>query len=261
MYAKDLLEIIERYAPLKISEEMCALTGGRDNSGIIIDSGSKITKALFSLDFSFEAAMRAEREGFDCIVTHHPAIYNPIMRVAGKNQTESAVAAALKAGASVISAHLNLDAAKQGIDYHLAKIFGDYRGECLYRVESGGEYGHIVYTEGQNIEELGKIYSLATGSEKVLCYGKGETKKAAVFCGAGLNMEELYMAKEKGIDTVISSDVKHHVISEAAYLKMNLMCVTHYSAENYGFNKFYQFIKIKLQGKTEAEYHLSKELL
>lgn len=263
MYAKDLLKILEEDAPLSFSDEMVALSGGRDNSGIIIDGGGSSDKIMFSLDFSLSAVEAARDAECGLMVTHHPAIYYPLSRIAGNSQTETAVYAAIKGGLSVISMHLNLDSAREGIDANLAAVFGKVMPTALFNTPGGAAYGHIADTDGRSLAELSRKYSEETGSERVCFYGAGDCipEKAAVFCGAGMDMEELYAAKRAGCGMAVSSDIKHYVLSEAAFLNIAVLSVTHYSAENYGFNKFYKKTEKKLQNLAEVFYHTDRELL
>jgi putative NIF3 family GTP cyclohydrolase 1 type 2 len=79
----------------------------------------------------------------DTIVTHHPAIYSPIKSLDEDGDT-AALLTAIKNGLNVISMHLNLDIAKNGIDQSLINAIGgkDTRiievidGECGYGKES-----------------------------------------------------------------------------------------------------------------------------
>ena len=126
MTVEEVLELLEReVAPVKLSDDFCAKYKMYDNSGIIINCGREVTGALFSLDLSEEAVRRAKESGLNLIVTHHPAIYGGISRFDLKNNAHArALAECIKHDISVISMHLNFDAAPSGIDYHLMKGLG-----------------------------------------------------------------------------------------------------------------------------------------
>ena len=47
----------------------------------------EINKILFSLDLSNETLKKAVELGCDTIVTHHPAIYNPVKRLSINDDT------------------------------------------------------------------------------------------------------------------------------------------------------------------------------
>ena len=48
----DVLQALEKIAPLSLSNEFCQKYGAYDNSGIIIDTDKDITGVVFSLDLT-----------------------------------------------------------------------------------------------------------------------------------------------------------------------------------------------------------------
>ena len=140
MNVKELFCILNEYAPLNLSKELCEIEEGYDNSGIILDSSRQTDKVLFCLDLTSKSVEKAIELGCGIIVTHHPAIYRPI-----KNLTSDAPllkCASEKIG--VISMHLNLDCAKEGIDYYLAKGLGGEVVKILTPLSvEGTGYGRI----------------------------------------------------------------------------------------------------------------------
>jgi len=57
----------------------------------------------------------------------------------------------------------------------------------------------------------------------------------------------------------VSSDMKHHEIAGLLGKGLNVIHLTHYSAENYGFNKIYNKIATGLQ--IPSEYFTDEDLL
>ena len=53
-------------------------------------------------------------------------------------------------------------------------------------------------------------------------------------------------AAQNGADVFVSSDLKHHEIAALIARGLNVIELTHYSAESYGFCKIYQKIKDEL---------------
>ena len=95
--------------------------------------------------------------------------------------------------------------------------------------------------------EIIETYKQEFSSNKVMVYGNLDEKvyKMATFCGAGLDESELDLASDS--DLVLSADIKHHIILKALERGKKLIEVTHYSSEVYGFNKFYESVKDKLE--------------
>ena len=118
----SLFETLDKIAPLSLSHRLVE-KGDYDNSGIIVNSHENTIKVLFSLDLSKKAVEMAKRLKCDTIVTHHPAIYKPISSISIEGDT-CALLNAIKNNLNVISMHLNLDIATNGIDCCFAESLG-----------------------------------------------------------------------------------------------------------------------------------------
>lgn len=245
MTVQQVLSLLEeKVAPKKLSDDFCAKYKMYDNSGIILDGGNPVTGALFSLDLSVAAAEKAVSLGYNLIVTHHPAIYGGISSVIPAQSAQSrAIATCIKNGVSVISMHLNFDAAPKGIDYHLMKGLGGDNAKLLCNIEGGG-YGRVYEVAPVKIKDFMQNIKNTFSTDRAVCHGgEGITvKKVASFCGAGCDDEAIKFAKSNGANVLVSSDIKHHQILELVDSGIAVVALTHYSAENYGFNKIYQSV-------------------
>ncbi len=256
MNLTEILKKCERIAPVSLSDEFCKKYSMYDNSGIIIDSGTPVNGALFSLDLSVKAVEEALARGFELIVTHHPAIYGGISRLGYGD----AVTMCVRHGISVISMHLNFDVAPKGIDYHLMRGLGGKEAAILAEI-SGGGYGRVYNVEntvfGEYLERIKKTF----GTPRALGYGANEreVKRVASFCGAGCDEKAIAFAAEHGADVFVSSDMKHHEITALLHRKINVIHMTHYSAENYGFNKIYNELSDGLE--IPSAYYVDAELM
>ena len=236
MKLTEILNKLETVAPVALSDEFCKKYKMYDNSGIIIDCKEEIKGALFSLDLSMPAITEAKKRGFNLIITHHPAIYGGISRISA----DDVIGTCLRSGISVISMHLNFDAAPRGIDYYLMKGLGGSKAEILADV-SGGGYGRVYGVNEIKFCELAKHIQKNFNTARALFYGDNNKsiKKIASFCGAGCDNNAIDFAKTNGADAFVSSDMKHHEIAAVIASGINVIHLTHYSAENYGFNKIY----------------------
>lgn len=254
MRLTEIYNIIDSAAPFSLSKEYCEKYGAHDNSGIIVDCGGEIDKILFSLDCSMAAAKRAVQCGAQLIVTHHPAVYYPVSSLkAGEPVFEC-----VRAGISVISAHLNLDCAPAGIDDRLMRGLGGTSAEHVMHPLSCGGYGRVYGVGAVPFETFLSRIKHEFATERVIAYGDKPVKKVASFCGAGFDGESLAFAVENGADTLVSSDGKHHLVAEAAERGLNVVLLTHYAAEQYGFYRFHK--QLKLTGVVK-EYFADERLM
>ncbi len=255
MKLTELYQAIDGVAPFSLSAEMISRYGAYDNSGILLDFGGEIERVLFSLDLSLAAVKRAKEENVNCIVTHHPAIYAPLKKIEG----DSAVGMCARAGISVISAHLNLDAAPQGIDESLMEALGGNKAERIMQPLTGGGYGRVYGVPPCTMGEFLSHIRKTMHAERILSYGDFPVGRVASFCGGGFDAEALAFAEEQSADTIVSSEGRHHLITAAVEKGMNVVLLTHAASEEYGFFAFYQ----RMSGKLEVPcaYHAEKKFL
>ena len=263
MKLADIYRECDFLAPKTLSDEYCAKYDAYDNSGILVDTGDEINRVVFSLDFSLQAIEKAEQTGANLIITHHPAIYGKIshLRVSDFDPIDSKLVRCLKKGISVISMHLNLDCAKDGIDESLAKALGKTGEQTLMHPLSTGGYGRAYGVEQTCLGDFAEKVKANLQAKKVLIYGEENRKitRVASFCGGGADEESVRFAKEQGADVIVSSDFKHHIITLAKESNLAVVALTHYASECYGFEKFYQ--KIRRSISLPCEFCTDETLL
>lgn len=261
MKVTDIFAALERVAPVVLSDEFCAKFKTYDNSGIIINSGNEVTGALFALDLTQKAVEEAKRWGYNLIITHHPAIYGGISRfnVVGDPQAK-ALAECMKLGVSVISMHLNFDAAPEGIDYFLMRGLGGKTAEVVAQIKGGG-YGRVYEIDPVVLSVFAQNAAKEFNTSRILVYGDQNKKirRAASFCGAGCDDYNINFSAENCADVFVSSDMKHHEIVALTGRGIAVMVLTHYASENYGFNKIY--LKIKDGLKVPSAFFTDADLL
>ena len=266
MKLSEIYKIADGLAPKRLSDEYCRLYGAYDNSGVLVDTGEEIRGVLFSLDLSGAAIAKAKEVGANLIITHHPAIYGKISHICGEEPLGGKLVECIKHGISVLSMHLNLDGAEEGIDQSLMD------GICLAaggRAENaeimhpltGGGYGRAYNLPQSTLAKLAENMKKVFCTERVLTYGDNEKliTRAASFCGAGVDEGAIAFAKEKNASVIISSDFKHHLISLALEERLAVIILTHYASENYGFQKYYE--KMRQQLGIPCVYHTDGQLL
>lgn len=260
MKSNELLGLLEYIGPLSISADFCKKCGAYDNSGILVDSGDNINGVLFSLDLSEKSLKKAKELGFNAIVTHHPAIFGPLSSVKVGDRKSKLIAECLKSGISVISMHLNFDAAPEGIDYRLMRGLGGDAGKTMIKLD-GGAYGRVYDIKPRKLGDYVEFIKNNFNSQRVIYYGDGNktVARAASFCGAGCDDEAIEFAAAENADVFVSSDMKHHHIAELLARGISIVVLTHYAAENYGFNKIYD--KIIEELNVPAAYFCDGDLL
>jgi dinuclear metal center YbgI/SA1388 family protein len=96
-----------------------------DNSGLQTgDHSAVVDSVLLTVDVTTEVVAEAADHGCNLIISHHPLIFAPLRRLTYETEAERCVAAALKAGIAVYSAHTSLDNMGHGVSHILAEKSG-----------------------------------------------------------------------------------------------------------------------------------------
>lgn len=258
---KNLYDTIDGFAPFCLSDHEVA-AGGYDNSGIIVKSHDEVKGVLFSLDLSEYAVKAAKRYSCDTIVTHHPAVYHPVKNLSEDDKTTAAVLLAVKSNMNVVSAHLNLDAAENGIDFWLAKGLGANEFSIIFRDGDKCGYGR-EFTVNATLNDMKKRVKENFSSSKIIAYGEQNKiiRKCASFCGGGSDYAlKAVKCGKTDAELIVSSDMPHHVLKELTEYGKSIIILPHYVAEEFGFKKFYQTISPCLNG-VKTYYFYDKRFI
>ena len=118
MKARDIINVIEEFAPLSIQEKW-------DNSGLCIGSpDADVTSVLIGLDCTPELVDEAVECGADMIVTHHPLIFSGLKKISPEDQVGAAVIKAISNGISIYAAHTSADKVIAGVSGAMAAKLG-----------------------------------------------------------------------------------------------------------------------------------------
>jgi len=118
MKISQIIEILEDFAPLVLQESF-------DNSGLQIgDISQKARGILLCLDVTEEIVEEALRLDCNLIISHHPLLFKPLKRLAGKTYIERCVIKACKNDLVIYAAHTNLDNAFGGLNFYIAEKLG-----------------------------------------------------------------------------------------------------------------------------------------
>ena len=92
-------------------------------------------------------------------------------------------------------------------------------------------------------------------NDKIICYGNQKVQKVASFCGGGASHAlDFVLTSKTTADTIVTSDMPHHVLKELIEKDKNVIIIPHYASEDYGFKKFYEYVKEKKDEKLKVFY-------
>ena len=109
MNARELYFRLSEMIPPSLSCEW-------DNDGLMVEASDKeIKKVLVTLDITEKTADHAIKNGYDCIISHHPLIFHPLKALSLDSVSALRAIKLLKHGVSAMSFHTRLDALDGGI--------------------------------------------------------------------------------------------------------------------------------------------------
>ena len=218
---KKIYDFINKIAPFDTAMDF-------DNCGLLVgDLESSAEKVLLSLDITNEVCLEAKNMGANLIISHHPVIFKPIKNI----DFENPVSKLIKYEINAICAHTNLDVAKEGVNFHLAKLL-NLSDTFALTFENSNPLGLIGYLE----KELGCTDFAKFVKSKLGCEGLRYTeinkkiKKVAVCSGSGGSLID-DAAKNK-VDAFVIGEIKHSDILKANEKGICIVDAGHFKTEN-----------------------------
>ena len=224
MKARDIINVIEEFAPLSIQEKW-------DNSGLCIGSpDADVTSVLIGLDCTPELVDEAVECGADMIVTHHPLIFSGLKKISPEDQVGAAVIKAISNGISIYAAHTSADKVIAGVSGAMAAKLG------LENVRILDEDG-----EGTGLGVVGDLPEPLTAAEAVSLVKdrfalkamrtsrpvEGRISRVAMCGGSGGSLIGASMAS--GAQLYISGDISYHnFFTKDGFM---IMDIGHYESE------------------------------
>lgn len=211
MNVRDIAEAIEKVAPLQWQDDF-------DNAGLQVgEAGQGVDAVLVCLDVTEDVLVEAAKKGCNMVVSHHPLIFNPLRQVAGLTYQQRCVAKAIKSDIAVYAAHTNLDNAKCGVNYVIAKKIGLSSLEFLQPKIEGQCGSGVVGLLKKPVEEAEFLAKLKTafGIEDLQHSGlKGRVIEKVALCG-GAGSFLIPAAVEAGADAFVTGEISYHTYFDA----------------------------------------------
>ncbi len=259
MKTKDILEILNTIAPFDIAEEW-------DNCGL--QAGNKeweIKKILIGLDVTMPLMIEAQKSNADLVLTHHPLLIQPENIIDFNRMPGSAIEICAKHEISIVSAHTNLDKARQGLnDYFAAKIGlentrvfvseqkGILAGDQLIGIGRIGQLNSVVdlgRLSNEIKKQLGLKHIRVTGDMNQ------PVKRIAICTGSGGSLVKEFIAS--GADVYITGDMKYHDARQIEEYSRAMIDVGHFGSEHMAIDLLYERLNHALQ-KEGLDIQLQK---
>ena len=115
---QDVIRALEDFAPLPLQESY-------DNAGLQTGlTEAEVSGVLLCLDVTEDVIREALELGCNMIVSHHPLIFHALKQLTDADAVQRNVRLAVQNDIAIYSAHTNLDAAVDGVNYMMAERLG-----------------------------------------------------------------------------------------------------------------------------------------
>jgi dinuclear metal center YbgI/SA1388 family protein len=242
---KDILRWIDSRAPFRYAEPW-------DNCGLQVgEPESMVDRVLMALDPASSVVAEAVELGCECVVTHHPLLLHPIKSVRTDTWPGSVIRLALVSGISIIAAHTNLDAARQGTNDQLKNLLGL---KDISPLEAVGTFSGEERYAGMGIigslprktavRTLAETLSGALGRAVVRVVAgdlKKEAARVAVCAGSGASLMDKVVSS--GAEVYVTGDFKYHDARLAAECGLAVIDIGHFASEKLVVEPFADFLR------------------
>ncbi|MBP8644993.1 MAG: Nif3-like dinuclear metal center hexameric protein [Syntrophobacteraceae bacterium] len=229
---KDLLAWIDSFAPFRYAEswDRCGLQVGHP--------GMTVQRVLVALDPNSASFSEAEERECQCLVTHHPLIFQPLTHIRLDQHPGNLLAGAIRRGIALVVAHTNLDVSRHGTNHHLARLLElqqtvpmevnpMWREELEYL--GMGQVGELPWVVCLR-EFVGTIREVLDAVKVRVVGNPGRRIRRIALCG-GSGGSLVNLAVSLGVDCYVTGDIKYHEAQTAMEAGMALVDVGHFASE------------------------------
>lgn len=280
MLLKDIVTELERFAPCFLAEEW-------DKVGLQIEAEAQqeIKKVLLCLDVTQKVLKRVQEEKIDLLISHHPLFFSKFSALKQEDPLQKAVLTLVKNNTSYYAMHTNLDAVPYGVGDALVETAlqnVDWKKESLdtlaplsfFKQEKMKAvrpnetlpygYGRVVQIEKKTAWELLKLIEENLAPAGILRnFSKTEAETRSVkhlaFCNGAFDESWIGLLKERGVELLVTGEIKHHVLMALKEEGIFTLCVGHGTSEIYGmrFLKAYlESLDLPVEILLEEEEHI-----
>lgn len=243
MYIKEIISLIEDYAPLKLQASF-------DNSGLLCgDPERELTSILLCIDVTEEVVKEAIDKGHNLIISHHPLIFSGLKHITPATYVERCVIDAIKHDITIYAAHTNMDVVANSVSGRMADKL-DLHHRQILQPEGDPVDGNGFGIIGELQQPVESMAFLQQVKEIFRCdrlrYTTPHTssiQRVAVCGGAGASFFKQALAGQA--DIYISGDFKYHDF----FLTENRIMIAdigHYESEQFTKEIFYEILTKKI---------------
>lgn len=199
-------------------------------NGLQVAGRDRVEKVGAAVDASVEAIEAAVDHGVHLLLVHHGLYWDGLRPLTGRSYRR--VAPLIRAGTSLYSAHLPLDAhVELGNCSLLLRALG-LDPEERFGSFGGAPIGFAARADESREGLRARIAEVVGGPVRVIDGGPEKVRRVGIVTGAGSDF--VREAAEAGLDTLITGEGKHHAYLDAHEFGVNVFLAGHYATETFG---------------------------
>jgi len=233
MKFRELINYLDEQFPRYLS-----MPGDNDGVDVCVDYNLEIGRILVVLDITFESIDYAITNGYNCILSHHTVVHEPIKKLDLNNSMTKKAIMLARHDICAASYHTRLDSADGGVNDCLLKAsnIADNNIEILFYPDGNVPIGRIVTLDKEmdlhdfagsikkSLEEFYiKEFSRDVKIDVKVMSSNGKSKKIGVVCGSGMSFVDI--AAKMEIDTFFTGESKYYSML-GAYENYNINIIT-----------------------------------
>lgn len=228
MTLTEFLNVLKRTFPLE-----SAMSG--DNVGLQIRSASESVKSVLAcLEITDAVVDEAIALGAEAIVTFHPLIYAPLLKLDASERVTRLVARCIRADLSVYCVHTAFDAHPRGTNKLLADRLGLTAVSTILPgaiALDGMQHGMGLFTtcDLEFGDLLQRVVDVCGAPVRFCPPAHTRVRHVAVVAGSGMSFFDQVVGRA---DVFITADVKYHAF-HAAQNVIGLLDPGHYEMEQF----------------------------
>ncbi len=218
----EIMNFTETFAPLNSAMDF-------DNCGLLVgDRSTQVSKILVCLDITPEVVKEALQKQAQLVISHHPVIFNGLKSISSQSVPYMLIQNSL----SALCLHTNLDLSVDfGVNTCLAETL--QLKDTEYFMDKDREICLAIGKTSHSFTEK----AFAEHTKKCLnCRGLRFTTTGniinTVAVSSGSGGGEIYLAKEKGADLLVTGEIKHNQILDANKIGISIVDAGHFKTEN-----------------------------
>ena len=227
-----------------------------DNSGSQVEFKDFTKSVVLAMDVTDKVIDKAIETESKLIISHHPMFFMGNKNIIEGSYLGDNIIKLIKNNISVFSYHTSMDVAEDGVNDTLFENL-NLINKSVLTYEEEKALGLVGEFESEYIlEELDEFLKEKLQVKKIKYYGRSnrKIKKVAILGGSGADFIDL--AKNKGVDAYITSDIKYHDGQRAYEEDWILIDLGHFYSERIILQK----IKKRLQENfKELNFYIQEE--